>query len=102
MDLILKLLESKLHSNGLNWLKLMDFRLSSKTRTISAEVYLEGEDKPLSLEATYLLEGENLVITTVVTGKRWMTEGLNLALAKTGGRIELPTGLKGKMIRMFL
>jgi hypothetical protein len=102
MEILTKLIESKLHSNGLNWLRLMDLRFSPKTKSVAAEVFLEGEDKPLSLQAAYRVDGDFLEITQVETSKRWITEGLLLTLAKTGGKIALPGGLKGKMIRMLL
>jgi hypothetical protein len=102
MDILTKLIESKLHSNGLNWLRLLDLRFSPKSKSVAAEVFLEGEDKPLSVSASYRVEGDFLVVGNIETSKKWITEGLLLALAKTGGKFELPSGLKGKMVRMFL
>jgi hypothetical protein len=102
MEILLKFIESKLQANGLNWLKLLDFRFSPKTKTLAAEVFLEGEDKPLSVSASYTVEGDFLVLSNVETSKRWMTEGIQLLLLKSSNRLPLPTGLKGKMVKMFL
>jgi hypothetical protein len=102
MDIITKAIEAKLHANGLNWLRLLDLRFSPKSKSIAAEVFLEGEEKPLTITATYAVEGDSLRILTLETSKRWITEGIQLMLLKQGHCFPLPTGIKGKMVRMFL
>jgi hypothetical protein len=102
-SLIMKALQAKLASSGLDWVKLESFQLSSRDKTISAELTLEGEDRPVHVELRYSLDDDNsVVIREVITSRKWMTEALKLAMVKTGNRFRLPGGLKGKMIRVLL
>jgi hypothetical protein len=102
-SLIMKALRAKLVSSGLDWVKLESFQLSSRDKTITAEVSLEGEDRPVKVEVRYSLEGDNtILVRDILTNRPWMTEALKLAMVKTGSRFALPKGLKGKMIRMLL
>lgn len=102
-SLIMKALQAKLASSGLDWIKLESFQLSSRDKTITAEVTLEGEDRPVKLEVRYSLgSGNSVVIREVLTNRPWMTEALKLAMLKTGDRFELPGGLKGKMLKVLL
>ena len=101
--LISKAIQAKLAASGLDWVKLESFTLSSRDKTVSAEVSLEGEEKPVTVQVQYSLGADNaIVIREVETNRKWMTEALKLALLKTGNRFELPGGLKGKMIRVLL
>jgi len=101
--LVMKALQSKLASSGLDWVKLDALHLDSKANTIAAELTLEGEESPVKVEVKYSLGAENvLVIRDVKTNRRWITEALKLAMVKTGNRFPLPGGLKGQMIRMLL
>jgi len=102
-SLISKAIQAKLASSGLDWVKLESFTLSSRDKTVSAEVSLEGEERTVKVEVQYSLGAENvIVIREVETSRKWMTEALRLALLKTGNRFELPGGLKGKMIRVLV
>ncbi|MBP7951196.1 MAG: hypothetical protein KA004_16210 [Verrucomicrobiales bacterium] len=102
MDILLKAIESKLQSAGLNWIKLQSFSLSAKEKTLAASVQLDGEPDPVEITAHYKLDAHDLVVTRVETSKKWMTEVAALALIKTGGKIKLPTGIKGKLVRLLL
>ena len=102
-SLIFKAIQAKLASSGLEWIKLESFSLSSRDQLINLELTLEGEESPVKAEIRYSLGGDNtLVIRSVETNRRWMTEALKLAMTKTGDRFPLPGGLKGKVIRMLL
>jgi|GEM_PF-1279626 len=102
-SLIMKALQAKLASSGLDWIKLESFQLSSRDKTINAEVMLEGEDRPVKLEVRYTLgSGNSVVIRELITNRPWMTEALKLAMLKTGNRFELPGGLKGKLLKVLL
>ena len=101
--LIMKALQAKLSSSGLDWIKLNALNLNSKENTIAVELTLEGEDSPVKAEIRYSLGGDNtLVIRDVMTNRKWMTEALKLAMLKTGNRFPLPGGLKGQMIKVLL
>jgi hypothetical protein len=102
-SLIFKALQAKLASSGLDWIKLESFSLSSRDQVINAEVTLEGESTTVKTEIRYSLGGDNtIVIRSVETNRKWMTEAIRLAMVKTGDRFPLPGGLKGKMVRMLL
>jgi hypothetical protein len=102
-SLITKALQARLASCGLDWVKLNSLHLDSKAKTIAVEVTLEGEDAPVKAEVEYSLGGDNaLVIREVKTSRKWMTEGLRLALIRMGNRIPLPGGLQGQIIRVML
>src|SRR5688572_26575903 len=102
-SLIMKALQAKLASSGLDWVKLESFQLSSRDKTINAEVMLEGEDRPVKLEVRYALgSGNSVMIRELITNRPWMSEALKLAMLKTGNRFELPGGLKGKLLKVLL
>ena len=102
-SLIMKALQAKMASSGLDWIKLNALHLNSKDNTIAVELTLEGEDSPVKAEIRYSLGGDNtLVIRDVMTNRKWMTEALKLAMLKTGNRFPLPGGLKGQMIKVLL
>ena len=101
--LIMKALQAKLSSSGLDWIKLNALNLNSKENTIAVELTLEGEDSPVKAEIRYSLGGDNtLVIRDVMTNRKWMTEALKLVMLKTGDRFPLPGGLKGQLIKVLL
>ena len=102
-SLIMKALQSKLASSGLDWVKLESFSLSSRDKKVDLELSLEGEDQPLKAEIRYSLGAENvIVIRDITTSRKWITEALKLALLKTGNRFPLPGGLKGQMLKVML
>ncbi len=102
MNLLTKALEAKLNSAGLDWLKLQSIQLRPKEKRLSAELLLEGEPTPVSVTLYYAIEGEVLKIINLQTSKVWLTEVLSLVLAKSAGAVELPGGLKGRLIKFFL
>jgi hypothetical protein len=102
MDLIMKAIEAKLASAGMDWLKLQSLQLRPKEKRLSAELLLEGESAAVSLELTYAVEGDFLKVVSLETSKKWLTEVVSLVLAKTAGQIELPGGLKGRLVKFFL
>ncbi len=102
MDALRKALEAKLHALGLNWVQLHSFQLLRQERSVQAEVLLEGETAPISVRAQYAVEDSFVVVKSIDTSRAWITQVGQLALERTGGRVELPTGITGKMIRMML
>jgi hypothetical protein len=102
MDLIRKAIDSKIAALGLDWLKLQSFKIHPKEKTLTATVMLDGEMEPIHLEASYALSGNQFKVLAVRTSRKWVTEAARLALAKTGGTFDLPTGMTGTMIRMLL
>ncbi len=102
MDLIIKAIEAKLQSAGLNWIKLQSLQLRIKDRSLTAEVLLDGEPLPLAVEARYEIVGDKIKIASLNTSKKWLTEAANLALLKTDGAFPLPGGIGGKLLKFFL
>jgi hypothetical protein len=102
-SIITKALQAKLSSCGLDWVKLQSLHLDSKAKTIAAELTLEGEESPVTVDLSYSLGAEQtLVIRSVNTNRRWMTEALRMVLARKGDRIPLPGGIQGQLIRVVL
>lgn len=99
---IRKALEARIAAQGLDWLKVRHFELHSTGKCIVLELDLDGETAPVRATARYRLEGSDLIIESVETSKKWLTEIAHLALAKHGGKIELPGGLVGTMARALL
>ena len=102
-SLIMKALQAKLTSSGLDWLKLESFTLSSRDKKVNLELSLDGEELPVKAEIRYSLGAENMiVIREVTTSRTWMTEALKLVLLKTGDRFPIPGGLKGAIIKLLI
>ncbi len=101
-SVIRKALETRIAAHGLGWLKLRHFELRSAEKKIMLEIDLEGESTPVNVYATYRLDVDTVVIESIDTSKKWMTEVAHLALAKHGGHIALPGGLIGTMARAIL
>lgn len=97
-----KAIETRISQAGLDWLKLRSFELRSTQKTVALQVDLAGEDRPVELAARYRVEDGAVVVESVEASRPWMTEALSLALIKHGGRIALPGGLVGKMVRSLL
>lgn len=103
LSVVLKLLQAKLDSSGLDWITLQSLRVSPGNRQVEAEVLLAGEEKPVHVEATYEVTSDNHVrIVSVTTSRKWMTEIAELALVKSNPSFPLPDGIKGRLIRMVL
>ena len=102
-SLIMKALQAKLTSSGLDWVKLESFTLSSRDKKVNLELSLAGEETPVKAEIRYSLGAENMiVIREVHTSRQWMTEALKLVLLKTGDRFTLPGGLKGAILKLLI
>ena len=99
---IRKALEARIAAHGLTWLKLRHFELRSAQKKLLLHLDLEGEEKPVHLTARYRVEGDTLILESVDTSKKWITELASVALAKHGGRIALPAGLVGSLARVIL
>jgi hypothetical protein len=99
---IRKALEARIAAQGLDWVKVRHFELRSAEKCVVLELDLDGEPAPVRATARYRVEGSGLTIESVETSKKWLTEIAHLALAKHGGKIELPGGLVGTMARAVL
>jgi len=102
MDLIRKAVDARISSLGLDWVKLESFHIRSKDKTISADVLLEGETESIHIEATYEVIGSRISVLTVDSSRKWVAEAARLGLAKAGGSFELPSGITGILVRLFL
>jgi hypothetical protein len=102
MDLLLKAIEAKLNASGMDWLKLQSIQLRPKEKRLAAELLLEGETGPVSIELFYTINADCIKIASLQTSKKWLTEVLSLALAKSDGQLPMPGGIKGRLIKFFL
>ena len=101
-SVIRKALETRIAAQGLTWVKLRHFELRSAEKTIVLDLDLEGEPAPVRVTARYRVEPAGLTVEAVETSKTWLTEVAHLALAKHGGKFDLPGGLVGSMARAIL
>lgn len=101
-SVIRKTLEARIAAHGLGWLKLRHFELRSPEKNLVLELDLDGESSPVRVTAHYRVDPTSLTIESVETSKRWLTEVAHLALAKHGGKFDLPGGLVGTMARAIL
>lgn len=101
-SVIRKALEARITAQGLTWIKLRHFELRSAEKTLVLDVDLDGEPAPVRITARYHVDPAGLTVESVDTSKKWLTEVALLALAKHGGKIELPGGLVGSMARAIL
>jgi len=101
-SVIRKAIEARIASSGLKWIKLRQLELRPSEKTLSLDLELEGEESPLRLFARYRVEGDAVLIESLETSKKWLTELASVALAKQGGRFPLPGGFAGAMARMVL
>jgi len=103
MNLILTLLQTKLNSSGLDWIKIETINLSPSQKTLTADLKLAGEGELIRLTGTYSVTADNAIrLDSLTASRHWLTEVAELVLAKTGREFSLPDGLKGKLIRLFL
>jgi hypothetical protein len=103
MNLLLTLLQTKLNSSGLDWIKVETINLSPAQKTLTADLKLAGETELIRLTGTYSVTPGNAIrLDTLTASRQWLTEVAELALAKTGREFPLPDGLKGKLIKLFL
>ena len=103
MSLLQSLLQTKLNSSGLDWIRVESLNLSPSQKTLTADLKLAGETEFIRFTGTYSVTPSNAVrLETLTASRQWLTEVAELVLAKTGREFPLPDGLKGKAIRLFL
>lgn len=102
MNLLLNLLQTKLNSSGLDWIKVEAIHLSPAQKTLTAELKLAGETELIRFTGIYSVTADALRLETLTSSRHWLTEVAELVLAKTGREFPLPEGLKGKIVRLFL
>ena len=103
MSLLQSLLQTKLNSSGLDWIRIESINLSPSQKTLTADLKLAGETDLIRLTGTYSVTPSNAIrLETLIASRQWLTEVGELILAKTGREFPLPDGLKGKAIRLFL
>lgn len=103
MSLLQSLLQNKLDSTGLDWIRVETLSLSPSQKTLTADLKLAGETDLIRFTGNYSVTPGNAVrLESLTASRQWLTEVAELALAKTGREFQLPDGLKGKAIRFFL
>jgi hypothetical protein len=102
LNLIYKAVEAKLATAGIDWVKVHSLSVDKQSKTASATLALEGEPDPVAILVTYSLETDHLLVLTIEATRPWLTKALNLALTHQGGRLPIPSGLEGSMVRMLL
>jgi hypothetical protein len=103
MNLLLTLLQTKLNSSGLDWIRIESLNLSPGQKTLTADLKLAGESELIRLTGTYSVTAANAIrLDSLVASRQWLSEVADLVLAKTGREFPLPDGLKGKLIKLFL
>jgi len=101
-SVIQKILADRLESRGLDWIDVRSVRLSKAEKSFELELMLEGEERPLVARLGYEVREDTLALTAVETGKRWITEVLQLVLLAKGGTIPLPGGMKGVLLKLLI
>ncbi len=101
-SVIRKALETRIAAQGLTWIKLRHFELRSADKQLVLDLDLDGEPAPVRVTARYRVDADGLTVVSVDTSKKWLTEIAHLALAKHGGKFDLPGGLVGTMARAIL
>ena len=103
MNLLQNLLQTKLNSSGLDWIKVESINLTPSQKTLTADLKLAGETDLIRFTGIYSVTPGNAIrLETLTASRQWLTEVAELVLAKTGREFPLPDGLKGKAIRLFL
>jgi hypothetical protein len=102
MELLRKVIEGKLTSIGLHFVRLQSFELRRGDKLLAAHVLLEGEDEVVEVNAGYTVEGDFIVVTSIETSRIWITHAARLVLEKSGNRFDLPGGMMGRMVKMLL
>jgi hypothetical protein len=101
-EIIRKAVAAKLASEGVTWATLESLKIDKKEKAVYGDVSLEGEPGPIAVTAHYTLEPDHVQIDTFQTTRPWVTHALGYALLKHGGKIPLPGGMQGTMVRMML
>ena len=99
---IKKALDAKLGQLGIDWLNVESLVMNPADKSVFATVALEGEADPVELTALYKLEGDEVIVESMVASKPWISKALSLALSQKGNRFTIPSGMAGMAIRMVL
>lgn len=103
MNLLQILLQTKLDSSGLDWIKIETVQLSPSKKSLQADLRLAGEADLIRFSGTYSITAHNQIrIESLSASREWLTEVAELALAKTGREFPLPDGMKGKILKFLL
>ncbi|MES2708727.1 MAG: hypothetical protein V4726_19180 [Verrucomicrobiota bacterium] len=103
MNLLQVLIQTKLDSSGLDWIRIETIQLSPSKKTLLADLRLAGEADLVRFTGTYSITPSNMIrLESLTASRQWLTEVAELALAKTGREFPLPEGLKGKLVKFFL
>ena len=101
-SMIQKLLADRLEKQGFDWVEVKAIRFSKADRRFEVDLQLDGEEATLPAIVDYEVDGETLRITRLSTGKRWITEVLQLIVQAKGGTIPIPSGMKGAVLKMLI
>ena len=93
------MIQGKLKFMGIDWAAIDSVRFVKDDRRVDVTVGLEGEEFPVTAVLNYRIEGELLLVESVETSRHWMTEAAKLAVAKKGGRIDLPESVRGVVLK---
>ena len=100
LDAILKkTLQGKLSSLGFDWATVDAVNFSREDRLVHMTLVLDGEELPVTAAVNYRVDGEELLVESVETNKRWMTEVVLMMVERKGGKIELPEGVRGIVLK---
>ncbi len=100
--IILKAIEAKLNSHGIEWASVRTFHIDREAKRLTAELVLEGEPTAIIASALYLLDADTVHLQSIDADRPWIAGALQLALSRHGGRIPLPPGIQGSVLRMML
>lgn len=100
--IIHKLIQKRLHDQGIDWVILRTIRISREEGELTAEIELEGEVDPIEVILSYELEKSGILIRGANASRPWVTGVLRAILASKGGRFPFPAGMMGSMARMVL
>ena len=99
LDLILKkTIQGKLKFMGIDWAKVESVNLSKADHQVDVTLGLDGEDVPVTAKLNYRVDGEELLVESVETSRRWMTEAAKMMVERKGGKIDLPDSVRGMVL----
>jgi hypothetical protein len=100
LDAILKkAIQAKLKFMGIDWATIDSVRFVKDDRRVDLTVGLEGEETPVDAALIYRVEGEELLVESVETNRRWMTEAALMMVERKGGKIDLPESVRGMVLK---
>ena len=97
--IIKKVIQGKLKFMGIDWAKVESVTFSKEDHLVHVTMDLDGEDAPVTAMVNYRVDGEDLVVESVETNKRWMTETALIVLQRNGGKVELPPAVRGMVLK---